>query len=150
MGCEMAAALPGATRNASTLFAHNSNRPADEAQALFWSAGRDHAAGETVRARRLTLPQVRLTNAFIGVRPAGVWGCVHGVNEHGLAVGATPTYTRLRGDAAGLTGPDLVRLTLERCSTARQAVDTAAAPSNARAGARTWAGPRTRITRPPS
>ncbi len=96
------------------------------AQALFWSAGRDHAAGESVRVGRLTLPQVRRTNTLIGGRAAGAWGCWHGVNEHGLAMGATPTHTRLRDDAAGLTGADLVRLTLERSSTARQGVDAAA------------------------
>ena len=115
MGCEMATALPGATLDGSTLFAHNSNRPADEGQALFWLAGRDHAVGESVRVGRLTLPQVRRTcTPCSALGAAGGWGCVHGVNEHGVAMGATPTHTRLRGEAPGLTGADLVRLTLER------------------------------------
>ena len=126
MGCEMATALPGTTSDGSTLFAHNGRRPAGEALALFWAFGRDHAACESVRVQRLTLPQVRRTHALVGVRPAGVWGCLHGVNEHGVAMGATPTYTRLRGESAGLTGADLVRLTLERSSGARQAVGVAA------------------------
>ncbi len=125
MGCEMATALPAATADGSTLFAHNSDRPAGEAWALLWAAGRDYAVGESVRVRRLTLPQVRRTHALLGLRPAGAWGCVHGVNEHGVAMGATPTFMRLRGEAAGLTGADVVRLTLERSSGARQAVDAA-------------------------
>ncbi len=126
MGCEMATALPGATVDGSTLFTHNSSRPSGGAWALLWAAGRDYAVGESVRVQRLTLPQVRRTNALLGMRPAGVWGCIHGVNEHGVAMGATPTFMRLRGETAGLTGADLVRLTLERSSGARQAVDTAA------------------------
>ena len=126
MGCEMATALPGATLDGSTLFAHNSNRPADEGQSLFWLSGRDHAVGESVRVGRLDLPQVRRTCALLGVRAADGWGCEHGVNEHGVAIGATPTHTRLRGETPGLTGADLVRLTLERSSSARQAVQTAA------------------------
>ena len=126
MGCEMATALPGATADGSTLFAHVGRRPADEGVALLWAAGRDYTAGESVQVRRITLPQVRRTNALIGVRTAGAWGCLHGVNEHGVAMGATPTHMRLRGEAPGLTGPDLVRLTLERASGAAQAVQTAA------------------------
>ena len=126
MGCEMATALPGATLDGSTLFAHNSNRPADEGQSLLWLPGRDHAVGESVRVGRLDLPQVRRTYALLGVRAADGWGCEHGVNEHGVAMGATPTHTRLRGETPGLTGADLVRLTLERASSARQAVQTAA------------------------
>ena len=62
---------------------------------MLWAAGRDYAAGEEVRVQKLTLPQARRTNALLGVRPAGVWGCLHGVNEHGLAMGATPTRTRV-------------------------------------------------------
>ena len=126
MGIEMATALPGATLDGVALFAHRSHRPADEAQTLLWVAGRDYAAGESVRVSRLSLPQVRRTHALIGLRAAGAWGCWHGVNEHGLAMGATPTHSRLRGDAPGLAASDLVRLTLERASGASQAVQTAA------------------------
>ena len=126
MGNEMGAALPGATRDGVALFAHNSNRPADEAQALFWAPAGDHAIGEQSRVQRLALPQVRRTHALIGVRPVGVWGCMHGVNEHGVAMGATPTRTRLPAATVGLTGADLVRLTLERSASARQAVELTA------------------------
>ena len=126
MGCEMAAALPAATADGGTLFAHAASGPAVEGPALLWAAGRDHAAGETVRAQWVALPQVRRTNAFVGLRPVGAWGCLHGVNEHGVAMGTTPTRTRLLGAAPGLTGTDLVRLTLERAAGAARAVQTAA------------------------
>jgi secernin len=126
MACEMATALPGTTSDGSTLFAHNSSRPVGEGQALLWVPGRDFAAGESVQVQHLRLPQVRRTHALIGIQPADAWGCVSGVNDQGVAMGATPTRTRLRGEAAGLTGADLVRLTLERSCDARQAVDAAA------------------------
>ncbi len=125
MGCEMATALPGATLDGCTLFAHNNSRPADEGQSLLWLPARAYAVGESVRVGQLDLPQPRRSNALLGVRAADGWGCVHGVNEHGVAMGATPTHTRLRGDAPGLTGAALVRLTLERAAAARQAVQTA-------------------------
>ena len=150
MGSEMATALPAATLDGSALFAHNSHRPADEGQGLLWVAGRDHAAGESVRVDRLTLPQVRRTNALIGARAAGAWGCWHGVNEHGLAMGATPTHTRLRGEAPGLTGADLVRLTLERASGASQAVQTVADLISRHGQGLTRAARRRTITTTPS
>src|SRR5262249_51188246 len=40
-----------------------------------------------------------------------------------LAAGATTVRTRLANELPGLTGPDLVRLALERAATALQAVD---------------------------
>ena len=103
-----------------------------------------------MRVRRLTLPQVRRTHALLGLRPAGAWGCVHGVNEHGVAMGATPTFMRLRGEAAGLTGADVVRLTLERSSGARQAVDAATDLITATARGLAPAAPRRKTTTTPS
>jgi len=69
------------------------------------------------------VPQVRQTSAVLGTRAAGMWGYLHGVNEHGVAVGCTPLRTRLRLDGPGLLGPDLVRLALERSQTALQAAE---------------------------
>lgn len=126
MGCMMATALPAATLERCTVFAHKTNSPAGASHALFWAPGRDYALGESVQVQRLTLPQARRTHSLLGIQTAGVWGFVHGVNEHGVAMGTTPTHTRLRGATPGLTGADLVRLTLERASSALQAVDTAA------------------------
>jgi hypothetical protein len=126
MGHKMATALAGATLDGAALFAHRCERPADEAQALLWAPALDYPVGQQVRVQRLMLPQVRHTHTVLGVQPAGLWGCLHGVNEHGLVMGATPTRTRLRIDAPGLTGADLVRLTLERSPSARQAVEMAA------------------------
>src|SRR5439155_20492108 len=84
--------------------------------------GGSHAPDERVRATFIELPQARRTHAVLGGRPGGSWGYCHGVNEHGVAAGCTRLRTRLRLDAPGLSGPDLVRLALERGQTARQAL----------------------------
>ncbi|HZT80106.1 MAG TPA: hypothetical protein VFA26_07790, partial [Gemmataceae bacterium] len=119
MGGDMVTALGRAASGANTLFGHNSSRPADEPQALVRSPGRSFALGEKVRTQHLELSQARQTFTAVGTQGRGLWGFHHGANEHGVAAGCTGITTRLRGDGPGLTGPDLVRLALERGRTAR-------------------------------
>ncbi len=123
MASDMVVALARATAEGQTLFGHNCNRPAGEVQALVRVPGRPFAPGETIRLAHLTLPQVRHTCTVLACRRVGQWGYVHGVNEHGVAVGVTAIRTRLAGERPGLLGGDLVRLGLERGASARQAVD---------------------------
>jgi hypothetical protein len=126
MDSEMLVALPRAAADKLTLFAHHSCRAAGEAHTLNHTAGRDHAFGEAVLLGDLRLPQPRRTHSVVAVRAGLRWGLEHGLNEHGLAAGRVPYRSKLAAAAGGLTGPDLVRLALERCTGARQAVDLAA------------------------
>lgn len=123
MASDMAVALARATLDGHTYFAHNSNRPRGEAPALVRTVGRDHAPGEKVQAAHIVLPQARRTFGVLAGRAGNVPGYQHGVNERGVAAGCTPIRTRLLNDVPGLTGPDLVRLALERAGSALQAVE---------------------------
>jgi hypothetical protein len=123
IGNDMVVALPRATAERVTLFGHNCNRPVGEPRGLERVAGRTFAAGERIRTPHLSLPQVRNTLTVLAARFAGRWGYSHGVNERGVAAGASSMKTRLPNDLPGLTGPDLVRLALERASTALQGID---------------------------
>jgi hypothetical protein len=122
--CDVLVALAPATADGTTLFAKNSDRPPAELQLLEWSPARvDHVV---LRATHIEIPALDgPTIACVLSRPAWGWGAEHGVNEAGVAVGNTTVYTTLdpRGAAVGLTGMDLVRLALERATTAREAVD---------------------------
>src|SRR5262249_11411547 len=106
-----------------TLFGHNSGRPPGEGQWLRRTPGCAFASGEKMRTQHLELPQVRQTLTVLGRQARGVWGYHHGINEQGVAIGCTALRTRMQSEQAGLTGPDLVRLGLERAGSARQAVD---------------------------
>jgi secernin len=75
--------------------------------------------------RDLELPQTRHRFTVLGNRAAGAWGYQQGVNEHGVAAGATSVFSRVECDRPGLMGPDLVRLVLERASNALQGIDLA-------------------------
>jgi secernin len=119
----MVVALSRATTDGHMLFGANLHRPAGEGQGLVCLAGRPHAVGETLQTTHLSLPQVRQTCSVLGARRFGQWGLLQGLNEHGVVAGVTSIRTRLAATDPALTGPDLVRLALERASSARQAID---------------------------
>jgi secernin len=122
MGSDMAVALGPATANGRPVFGHNSHRPAGECQRLVRVPGREFALGEVVATRHVKLPQVRQTFTVLASQPGDGWGYQHGLNEHQVAIGCSAWSSRLTGSQPGLAGTELVRLLLERCRSARQAV----------------------------
>jgi hypothetical protein len=104
------------------LFAKNSDRPPDEPQVLEWFPA--HAGGGRLRTQYVEIADAPAC-AFVGSRPTWLWGVEHGVNEHGVAIGNEKLYTtgkpKARPDA--LLGMDLVRLGLERGTSAEHAVE---------------------------
>jgi hypothetical protein len=120
--CDILCALGPATADGVTRFAKNSDRPVGERQVLEWLAPRCEA---TTRTTYLEIPAVRETLGVLGSRPEWMWGVEHGVNEAGVAAGNATIYTTLdpRAFPDTLTGMDLVRLALERASTAAAAVE---------------------------
>src|SRR5262249_27227041 len=123
MGCDMVVALGPATVKGCTIFGHNAHHPLDASPRLFHLPGREFAAGEKVRLQHLVLPQVRQTWTILGSQPPGCWGLEHGMNEHQVAAGCATWLSKLAITGPALTGPDLVRLVLERCRSARQGLD---------------------------
>ena len=104
------------------LFAKNSDRPPDEPQVVERFPTR--AAGGSLRTQYLELPDEGAC-AFVGSRPTWLWGVEHGLNEHGVAIGNEKLYTTGRPKARpeALLGMDLVRLGLERGTSADHAVE---------------------------
>src|SRR5262249_36651676 len=105
-----------------TLFGKNSDRPVAEEQ-----IGEVHgrrAAGGRLRTQYLEIDDAG-AHALFGSRPTWLWGFEAGVNEHAVAIGNEKVWTvddPHRAEPA-LIGMDLVRLGLERCATADDAID---------------------------
>ena len=120
--CDLLCALPVATDGVA-LFAKNSDRPPSERQVLEWLPSRVDA--EPTRATYVAVaPHTSATLGVLGSRPDWGWGLEHGVNEAGVAIGNATIYTTLdpRPFPDALTGMDLVRLALERATSAADAV----------------------------
>jgi len=121
--CDTLCALPAATADGVALFAKNSDRPVGEPQDLEWHP--PHVDRDPVRTTYLTIKgSGGDALGVLGSRPRWCWGMEHGVNEAGLAVGNEAVWTTRDPNLApdALIGMDLVRLALERASTAEEGV----------------------------
>ena len=127
LACDSLVALGSATADGAVRFAKNSDRPAGECQPLVQMPAARHPPDARVRCQYVDLPQVVETARLIGSRPYWLWGCEHGLNEHGVAIGNHTVFSKDRLTGPGLIGMDLVRLGLERGRTAAQAVDVISA-----------------------
>jgi secernin len=106
------------------VFAKNSDRQRNEAQAVEWHEGAEYEEGARVSCTYQSIPQTRRTYSVLLSRPFWMWGAEMGANEHGLVIGNEGLHARMNSPQDNaLTGMDLVRLGLERARSAREALD---------------------------
>jgi dipeptidase len=122
--CDTIVALGSATKDGATLFGKNSDREPDEVQNIKIYPRQKHKKGEKVKCTYLTIPQVPETARIMLCQPFWMFGAEMGANEYDVAIGNEALFTKEKPDTTGLTGMDLLRLSLERSRTARQAMET--------------------------
>jgi dipeptidase len=106
-----------------TIFAKNSDRPANEAQIVEYIPGQEFESGASVKCTYIEIPQIQKVNALLLSKPFWIWGAEMGVNEHGVAIGNEAVYSKDPVPESGLLGMDLLRLGLERGENATKALD---------------------------
>ena len=104
-----------------SLFAKNSDRSPNEIQRLEYRPPVSGLSGQ-VQCTYISIPQATRTYGVFLSRPAWMWGAEMGVNEWGLCIGNEAVFTTGAYGKTGLTGMDMVRLALERCQTAQEAL----------------------------
>lgn len=105
-----------------SFFAKNSDRSPNEVQVLEYHPACQNLTGD-VRCTYMSIPQASGTYAVLLSRPDWMWGAEMGVNEFGLVIGNEAVFTKGAYGKTGLTGMDMVRLALERCKNAKEALD---------------------------
>lgn len=121
--CDSLVALAPATAGGRTIFAKNSDRPPDEYQIIEHQPAR--RVEGPVRCTYIEVDGDRDVLAVVGSRPWWQWGFEHGINEAGVAAGNETIFTTLdpRRVEPALIGMDLVRLGLERATSAAAWID---------------------------
>uniref|UniRef100_A0A6U2C3H0 Dipeptidase n=2 Tax=Hemiselmis andersenii TaxID=464988 RepID=A0A6U2C3H0_HEMAN len=113
-----------------TIFGKNSDRPNTETHEVVRFPAAEHPPGAKLRCQYIEIPQVAKTHAVVLSRPAWLWGAEMGANEHGVCCGNEAVFSRESGAADDgvdrLLGMDIVRLVLERATTAKEALEVAA------------------------
>jgi secernin len=123
--CDTLVALGCCTVDGNVLFAKNSDREPNEAQFVIQVPAAEHEAGSELKCTYISIPQVTHTNAIVLSKPFWIWGAEMGANEHGVVIGNEAVFTKVPQEKEpGLIGMDLLRLALERSSTAYDAMIT--------------------------
>ncbi|PSL06584.1 carcinine hydrolase/isopenicillin-N N-acyltransferase family protein [Cecembia rubra] len=122
--CDTLVSIPNFTASGNLIFAKNSDREPDEAQALLHVPRTIHQEAY-LKCTYIKIPQVKETFGIILSKPFHIWGAEMGVNEHGVVIGNEAVFTRvkIRKDNSGLNGMDLLRLALERSENSEEAIE---------------------------
>lgn len=106
------------------IFGKNSDREPNEAQAIVRFA-QTAPSDKKLKCTYIEIPQVGLTHEVILSKPFQMWGAEMGINEHGVVIGNEAVFTKIgfQHKNKGLTGMDMLRLALERCNSAENALE---------------------------
>jgi dipeptidase len=120
--CDTLIATAETTRDGVAIFGKNSDREPNEAHQLVSFPASDHAPGSRLQCTYIDIPQARHTFAVLLAKPFWIWGAEMGANAQGLAIGNEALFTRVPYGQKALLGMDLLRLALERATTAREGI----------------------------
>lgn len=124
--CDTIVATPAYSKNGKMLFAKNSDRSPNEPQFLQHIPAKDYDLDKnpTLKLTYVSVPQVGHTYEIAISRPSWMWGAEFGFNEFGLNIGNEAVFTKEKYvKTEGVTGMDMLRLALERCKSAKEALD---------------------------
>ncbi len=122
--CDTVVAVGKATKDGSVILGKNSNRLPNEAHNIEYVFGKEYAKNSKVKCTYISIPQVEQTYDVLLLKPFWMFGCEMGANEHGVTIGNEAVWSKEPIRDTGLLGMDLMRLALERASTAKTALET--------------------------
>ena len=121
--CDTMSIVSGWSDNGLTYFAKNSDRSPNEPLLTLRIPAMSHEPGTMVRCTYISIPQVSHTREMIIYKPSWIWGAEMGVNDARVAIGNEAVFTNAKRGEPSLIGMDILRLALERASTAASAIE---------------------------
>lgn len=123
-GCDTFVAFAPTAPNGMVIFGKNSDRPAGEGQSITRYPAQTYPEKSTLKCTYIEIPQADATHAVLLSQIDWMWGAEMGANECGVVIGNEAVWTKVPMESEDrLLGMDLVRLGLERGSTAAQTKD---------------------------
>ncbi len=104
-----------------TLFAKNSDRHPNEPQAMLYFPPAEPEE-DYVKTTYIKVKQVDQINGILISKPSWIWGGEMGINDKGVAIGNEAVFTKEPVEEKSLLGMDMLRLALERSSSAQEAL----------------------------
>lgn len=123
--CDTMVALSGSTCDGSVLFAKNSDREPNEPHIIVRVPKRKIEMSRRIKCTYIDVEledSVQETYEAILFKPSWIWGAEMGVNEKGLIIGNEAVFTREKIEEKTLLGMDILRLALETCADAEDAL----------------------------
>ena len=109
-------------KNRYSIFAKNSDREYDEPQVMVFIEAKENT-DKLLKTTYIEIEQVKNTHAILISKPTWMWGAEMGVNDCGVCIGNEAIGRKpSKEENIALIGMDLVRLGLERASSAKEAV----------------------------
>lgn len=106
-----------------SMFAKNSDRQYDEPQIMVFIEAKQNK-NKRLKTTYIEIEQVEKTHAILISKPVWMWGAEMGVNDCGVCIGNEAINIKpFQENKTSLIGMDLVRLGLERSSSAREALN---------------------------
>ncbi len=121
--CDTLCILPSWSETNTAMLAKNSDREPNEPHIIRYFPAQDHRGDEPLHCTYIDILEAPHTHAVLLFKPDWIWGAEMGVNEHGVAIGNEAVFTKAKNPREALTGMDLLRLGLERASSAKAAAD---------------------------
>ena len=121
--CDTFIHLPSGN-SSSVFFGKNSDREPNEAQQIV-SYPKNFREKNTIKATFIEVEHTKETYEVLLSKPFQMFGAEMGCNEHGVVIGNEAVFTKIPFDKKniGLTGMDLLRLSLEISKTAKEALN---------------------------
>ena len=115
--CDTMVIMGDATEDGSIIFAKNSDRQMNEPLSIRYYPSSRNSIPSKLKTTYIEIDEVEENHACILFSPSNIFGAEMGFNIHGLVIGNEALFTKIESFENGLTGMDLVRLVLQRCST---------------------------------
>ncbi|KAF5271317.1 hypothetical protein FQA39_LY08115 [Lamprigera yunnana] len=123
--CDTFVVLPPLTRH-GVVFGKNCDRPRGEVQEVVYFPANETSS--TIKCTYIEVESGGPTKAVILSKPSWIWGAEMGANECGVVIGCEATWSKGNDEDHDMTvkrllGMDLLRLGLERSSSALEALE---------------------------